>query len=119
MPFATEPFISSRNRSWLFTPATKPERFANAKKSGADVLIVDLEDAVANELKETARKNVRLLLDASENVDLPPVAVRINTTASRAGLQDLLMLLDAARAPCFVLLPKIETAEQVLHVAEL
>jgi malate synthase len=36
----------NRTRSWLFTPATRPERFANALKSAADVLIVDLEDAV-------------------------------------------------------------------------
>jgi (S)-citramalyl-CoA lyase len=34
--------VQFRSRSWLFTPATKPDRFANARKNGADVLIVDL-----------------------------------------------------------------------------
>jgi len=33
-----------RTRSWLFTPATHPERFVKASSIGADVLIVDLED---------------------------------------------------------------------------
>ena len=35
-------------RSWLFTPATRPDRFAKAAAAGADVAILDLEDAVAS-----------------------------------------------------------------------
>ena len=38
-------------RSWLFTPGTRPERFAKAQDVGADVLIIDLEDAVSPEDK--------------------------------------------------------------------
>lgn len=119
MSFAANPTVQIRSRSWLFTPATKPDRFTNARRNGADVLIVDLEDAVAPELKQDARKNARVLFDSPEDTGLPPVAVRINTTASRNGLEDLLMLFDAVNAPCFILLPKIEAPEQVLHVAEL
>jgi (S)-citramalyl-CoA lyase len=119
MSFAAGLTVQFRTRSWLFTPATKPDRFANARKNGADVLIVDLEDAVAPELKQDARKNVRTLLDSPEDTRLPPVAVRINTTTSRNGLEDLLMVFDAANAPCFILLPKIEAPQQVLHVTEL
>jgi (S)-citramalyl-CoA lyase len=37
----------TRARSWLFTPATRPDRFAKAFAAGADVAILDLEDAVA------------------------------------------------------------------------
>ena len=44
-----------RTRSWLFTPATRPERFAKASQAGADVAILDLEDAVAPGDKERAR----------------------------------------------------------------
>jgi hypothetical protein len=39
--------VPIRTRSWLFTPATRPERFAKAAEIGADVLLIDLEDAVA------------------------------------------------------------------------
>ena len=44
-----------RTRSWLFTPATRPERFAKASQAGADVSILDLEDAVAPGDKVRAR----------------------------------------------------------------
>jgi (S)-citramalyl-CoA lyase len=109
----------ARMRSWLFTPATRPERFANATKSGVDILIVDLEDAVQPDLKAAARNQVRQMLDAPEDRALPPLAVRINSPRTRWGLDDVLMLLDAARAPHFILLPKIESADQVAHVAAL
>lgn len=42
-------------RAPLFVPATRPERFAKAAASGADALIVDLEDAVAAADKDAAR----------------------------------------------------------------
>jgi (S)-citramalyl-CoA lyase len=119
MSFTPQSPMPTRSRSWLFTPATKPSRFANAKKNGADVLIVDLEDAVAEELKATARQNVRKFLTGREDEDLPSVAVRVNTTASRNGLEDVLMLLDAERVPSYLLLPKIEASEQVEQVEQL
>ena len=46
---------SNRARSWLFTPATRPDRFAKASAAGADVAILDLEDAVAPMDKAQAR----------------------------------------------------------------
>ena len=42
-------------RSWLFTPATRPDRFAKASAVSADVIILDLEDAVAPNDKDRAR----------------------------------------------------------------
>ena len=51
MPGATRP-----TRSWLFTPGTRPDRFAKAAEIGADVLIIDLEDAVAPDDKPGARE---------------------------------------------------------------
>lgn len=110
---------SPRMRSWLFTPATRPDRFANAKKSGVDVLIVDLEDAIQPDQKTAARHEVRQLLDAPDSGALPTLAVRINSPRTRWGLDDLLMLLDAARAPHFILLPKIESAAEVTQVGAL
>ena len=44
-------------RSALFVPATRPERIAKALGSGADAVIVDLEDAVAEDLKARALAN--------------------------------------------------------------
>lgn len=47
-----------RARSWLFVPGNRPERFDKAAASGADQVILDLEDAVDDEAKETARSEV-------------------------------------------------------------
>jgi hypothetical protein len=41
------PSATRRTRCWLFTPGTRLDRFAKAAEIGADVLIIDLEDAVA------------------------------------------------------------------------
>jgi (S)-citramalyl-CoA lyase len=38
----------TRVGSWLFTPATRPDRFGKSAASGADVSIIDLEDSVAS-----------------------------------------------------------------------
>ncbi|WP_411140211.1 HpcH/HpaI aldolase/citrate lyase family protein [Streptomyces sp. x-80] len=49
---------AGRERSWLFVPGDRPERFAKAAGSGADEVICDLEDAVAPEHKDAARRAV-------------------------------------------------------------
>ncbi|MFL9989013.1 HpcH/HpaI aldolase/citrate lyase family protein [Paraburkholderia sediminicola] len=114
------PEIPIRTRSWMFSPATHPEHFGKALEAGADVLIIDLEDAVALERKAQARTNVCALLDAPRDDALvPPVAVRINTPSSRSGIDDLIALLDARFEPAFILLPKIESPEQVAQVHSL
>jgi citrate lyase beta subunit len=42
--------LAADARSWLFVPASRPDRFAKAAASGADMVILDLEDAVPAEL---------------------------------------------------------------------
>ncbi|VFS00259.1 citrate lyase [Salmonella enterica subsp. houtenae] len=44
-------------RSWLFTPAIRPERFIKATESGADISIIDLEDSVARMTKRRPVKS--------------------------------------------------------------
>ena len=45
-------------RSWLYVPADRPERVTKAFASDADVVILDLEDAVAPDAKDRARRHV-------------------------------------------------------------
>ena len=61
------------HRSYLFVPGNRPERFGKALASGADAVIVDLEDAVPPDLKDAARATVAAWLSAAR-----PVVVRIN-----------------------------------------
>ncbi len=50
-----------QTRSWLFTPATRSDRFAKAAENGADVAIIDLEDSVSQADKEQARQKPSLI----------------------------------------------------------
>jgi (S)-citramalyl-CoA lyase len=98
-----------RARSWLFTPATRPDRFAKASEAGADVAILDLEDAVAPKDKAQARTTALDCL-AGSPADGALHALRINGLDTRAGISDLDALLGSSAAPNFLVLPKTETA---------
>lgn len=98
---------SAPARSWLFVPATRPDRFAKAATSGADRVILDLEDAVAPSEKADARRGLR---GATIPRDVP-VYVRVNSALTPWFEEDL----AAARSLAIrgVLLPKADGAAQV------
>src|SRR5271169_6136139 len=100
---------SIRTRSWLFTPATRPERFAKASAAGADVAILDLEDAVAPADKTQARA-IALNYLADDPAEGALHALRINGLDTPAGISDLDALLGSGAAPDYLVLPKTETA---------
>ena len=100
-------------RSALFVPATRPERIPKAIATGADRVIVDLEDAVQENLKEQARENLDRFL--SENLRAQ-ILVRVNAPDHWTHAADL----DLCRRHAGVigiLLPKAENAEQVSTAA--
>jgi citrate lyase beta subunit len=107
-------------RAALFTPGNRPERFAKAAATGADALIFDLEDAVAAGEKDRARDAViaHFAGDFRKGLTADQAAgVRINNAHTSAGLRDLLALAESRAAPDFVLLPKVESAFEVLLAA--
>ena len=103
-------------RSWLFTPGSRPDRFAKAAEVGADVLIIDLEDAVAPNDKASARATALKYL--SEPAAKPiQRALRINGLDTRAGIADLDALLGSDAAPDFLVLPKADSPGH-LHILD-
>ncbi|MCK2216377.1 CoA ester lyase [Actinomadura sp. ATCC 31491] len=90
--------------TWLYVPGDRPERFAKAAASGADVVIVDLEDAVASARKDEARANAVAYL-RERPAGGPAVHVRVNDLAGDRGRADLEAVGDLADA---VRLPKVE-----------
>ncbi|CAD5110555.1 HpcH/HpaI aldolase/citrate lyase family protein [Zestomonas carbonaria] len=100
-------------RSALFVPASRPERIPKALASGADAVIVDLEDAVQESLKTEARANLAAFLGANPDARL---LVRINAPG-HAGHDADIALCAAQAGVAGVLLPKVESAAQVAHVA--
>jgi (S)-citramalyl-CoA lyase len=77
---------------WLFTPGTQPERVAKALDVGADVLIIDLEDAVAPADKDGARATAVECLATPGESGIAR-ALRVNALDTAAGLADLSTLL--------------------------
>jgi (S)-citramalyl-CoA lyase len=100
-------------RSWLFTPATMPERFERAAAAGADVLILDLEDAVAPDRKDEARRIAVEFLAQTPGWERTARALRINAPSTPHGLEDLLALLRSNARPDVVIVPKVESADIV------
>lgn len=102
--------VPTRRRSWLFTPATKPERFDRAAEAGADALIVDLEDAVAPADKAAARQTALDWMAKPGNGRLVRV-LRINAPGTAFGLEDLLALVRSPAEPDLILVPKTDSAD--------
>ncbi len=99
-------------RSYLFVPADRPERYTKALASGADAVIVDLEDAVAPAAKDGARAALAAWLDGAGAT--ARVAVRINDAASAAFAADLAVASRPGVAA--VVVPKAERVEDLAHV---
>ncbi|SHI91763.1 citrate lyase subunit beta / citryl-CoA lyase [Roseomonas rosea] len=84
----------------LFVPGNRPERFAKAAASGADAVIIDLEDAVAPEDKAAARRAA-----AEARPEGVPLFVRLNAAGTPWHAEDLAAL---SGSPAGILLPKAE-----------
>jgi citrate lyase beta subunit len=99
----------------LFTPGHRPDRFAKAAASGADGIIVDLEDAVAAADKDRVRGEVVAWLQKHGRVGAAPflTGLRLNSLRSPPGRADLEAVRAAGLKPDFVVLPKVESAAEV------
>ncbi|WP_406167750.1 HpcH/HpaI aldolase/citrate lyase family protein [Streptomyces sp. NBC_00996] len=100
--------------TWLYVPGDRPEVVVKALASGADVVLVDLEDAVAPDRKEYARAATADLLSEPPPV---PVHVRVNALDSPLAETDLKSL---APLPGLsgLRLPKVSSPADVVRVAE-
>lgn len=96
-------------RSMLFVPGDRPERFEKAAASGADAVILDLEDAVASANRPAARAAIRAFLERSDR--RVPLWVRINPIFTVDATLDLAGVLPGR--PTGVLLPKARQGEDV------
>src|SRR5215469_6097142 len=99
-------------RSYLFVPGNRPDRFAKACASGADAVIIDLEDAVPGADKTAARDAVMKWVHPQQ-----PVVVRINGADTDWFREDVTL----CRVPgvAAVMLPKTEGVEHLRRVEEL
>lgn len=99
-------------RSMLFVPGDRPERFSKAVASGADAVILDLEDAVLAERRPYARTEITHWLERTERTI--PVWVRINPVDTADALPDLAAVI--AGRPDGIMLPKARDGADVHRV---
>ena len=104
------------NRSELAVPGSQPQLFEKAAKSAADVIFLDLEDAVAPDVKEQARKNI---IKGLNDIDWgsKTVSVRINGLDTHYMYRDVVDVVEQAGERLdLIMIPKVGTAADVYAI---
>jgi len=99
-------------RSLLFVPGLRPDRYAKALDAGADIVCVDLEDAVALDRKDEGRKLTLPLFGQATHPQVERM-VRINSISTLHGLKDLQAILESLAPPPSLMIPKVKSAEEI------
>jgi citrate lyase subunit beta/citryl-CoA lyase len=99
--------------TWLYVPGDRPETVTKALAAGADVVVVDLEDAVAPDRKRYAREATAERLTDPQPI---PVHVRVNALDSPSAAADLAAIAGLPGVGG-LRLPKVTAAAQITHVA--
>ncbi len=106
-------------RTFLFVPATRPERYAKALASGADAVIIDLEDAVAAQDKNGARNQLASAFELLGAPERARTVVRLNANGTPWIDDDLKLVADLVRQGLrAVMLPKADSAHALRSVAQ-
>ena len=114
--FNVEQAKARLNRSELAVPGSQPKLFEKAAKSAADVIFLDLEDAVAPDDKEQARKNI---IQAIGDIDwgTKQLSVRINGLDTHYMYRDVVDVVEQAGERLdLIMVPKVGTAADVYAV---
>jgi malyl-CoA/(S)-citramalyl-CoA lyase len=112
---AVAPAPARVHRSELAVPGTSPALFPKAAKSAADVIFLDLEDAVAPDDKEGARRNIVAGLN---DIDwgTKTMMVRINGLDTHYMYRDVIEVVEACERLDMILIPKVGVAADVYAV---
>ena len=102
-------------RSLLFVPGDSPRKLEKSLSSGADVLLVDLEDSVAPGSKDEGRTTTFRFLEESQVLpNAPRIYVRVNDLHSGLIDKDLAAVMPAG--PAGIMLPKSESGRDLQHL---
>lgn len=103
-------------RSWLFVPGDSERKLAKGRENGADALILDLEDSVADERQEIARKMTADYLQQHCERSRQQLWVRINPLDHDFSLPDLAAVMPGA--PDGIVIPKVNSAKEINRLAD-
>lgn len=103
-------------RSWLFVPADSDRKLAKGRGNAADALILDLEDAVADDRQDIAREMAQVFLKQHTDRSRQQLWVRVNPLDHDFSLSDLAAVMPGA--PDGIVLPKVNKADDINRLAE-
>lgn len=101
-----------QTRSQLYVPANQPTWFEKALATGADALIIDLEDSVPLDAKAAARESAAAFLRAQHDDHHIPLLVRVNDADTPLYLDDVVAMVEAGATG--LVLPKLSGPDQVV-----
>ena len=99
-------------RSLLFVPGLRPDRYWKALDAGADIVCVDMEDAVALPRKDEGRAATLPLFRENTHPHVERMA-RINSISTVHGLKDLQAIVESDAPPPSIMIPKVRSAEEI------
>ncbi|MFP6778980.1 MAG: CoA ester lyase [Alphaproteobacteria bacterium] len=108
-------FIQKR-RSFIFCPGNKPNMIPKALSSGADMVCIDLEDAIIPEHKNISRVST---VKAFEEISIPngvETLIRINDVNSKEGKDDIQAILNSKNTASGLMLPKIQSIDEIIDL---
>ena len=106
-------------RSLIFAPGDKPAMYPKALATGADMVCVDIEDAIAPHDKDAARARTLALFAEPQADDGVERIVRINSLRTADGLKDISAILESPTPPPALMVPKVKCADEVRLLADL
>lgn len=106
-------------RSFIFSPALRPDMYPKALASGTDIVCVELEDGIAPKDKAEARTKGLALFEKPQANDGVERIVRINCVREAFGLADVQAVLQTDMPPPALMMPKVRTPEEVVWLDDL
>ncbi len=119
-------------RSVLFTPATRLDRLEPALASGADLVVLDLEDGVGPDDKYTAREAISRFAtdgdggfgdrgeDSSSGGKTPAqIGLRLNSLSTPEGILDMAAMLSWSQWPAVLVVPKVNAPAEICQLVDL
>ncbi len=106
-------------RSFIFTPGLKPEMFPKALSCGTDIVCVELEDGIAPQDKQSARKlAIRLFEEHQQNSRVETI-LRINCIREKHGIDDVKAILETDKPPPALMMPKVISPDEIMLMDKL
>ena len=108
--------LIQKRRSFIFCPGNKPDMIPKALNSGADMVCIDLEDAIIPEHKDISRSST---IRAFEDISVPngvETLIRINDVNSKDGKADIKAILQSSNTASGLMLPKIQNVNEIIDL---